>query len=114
LHIPQYYSELHVEYPEKIGERESYVLLCVREGQPPAKFYFDQQSGLLVRVLRYKESALGLDPQRIDYSDYRDVSGVQVPFRIIVSEPTSSSTIQIDEVQHNVPVDEAKFSRPPS
>jgi photosynthetic reaction center cytochrome c subunit len=114
LHIPQYYSELHVEYPEKIGERENYVLLCVREGQPPAKFYFDTQSGLLVRVLRYKESALGLDPQQIDYADYRDVSGVQVPFRITISEPTSSSTIQIDEVQHNVPVDDAKFSRPPS
>jgi len=114
LHIPQYYSELRVEYPEKIGERESYVLLCVREGQPPAKFYFDAQSSLLVRVVRYKESALGLDPQQIDYSDYRDVSGVQVPFRINISEPMSSSTIQIDDVQQNVPVDEAKFSRPPS
>jgi photosynthetic reaction center cytochrome c subunit len=112
LHIPQYYSELRVEYPEKIGERESYVLSCVREGQPPAKFYFDAQSSLLVRVVRYKESALGLDPQQIDYSDYRDVSGVQVPFRITISEPTSSSTIQIDDVQHNVPVDETQFSRP--
>jgi len=112
LHIPQYYSELRVEYPEKIGERESYVLSCVREGQPPAKFYFDAQSSQLVRVVRYKESALGLDPQQIDYSDYRDVSGVQVPFRITISEPTSSSTIQIDDVQHNVPVDETQFSRP--
>ena len=114
LHIRQNYSELHVEYPEKIGERETYVLSCVREGQPPAKFYFDAQSSLLVRVVRYKESALGLDPQQIDYSDFRNVDGVQMPFRITISEPLSSSTIQIDEVQENVPVDEAKFSRPPS
>ena len=114
LHIPQYYSELHVEYPEKIGERETYVLLCVREGQPPAKFYFDTESSLLVRVVRYKDSALGLDPQQIDYSDYRDVDGARVPFRITISEPTSSSTIQIDEMRDNVPVDETKFSRPPS
>jgi photosynthetic reaction center cytochrome c subunit len=114
LHIRQYYSELHVEYPEKIGERETYVLSCVREGQPPAKFYFDAQSSLLMRVVRYKESALGLDPQQIDYSDYRDVDGVRMPFRITISEPMSSSTIQIDEVQENVPVDETKFSRPPS
>jgi photosynthetic reaction center cytochrome c subunit len=114
LHIRQYYSELHVEYSEKIGERETYVLSCVREGQPPAKFYFDAQSSLLVRVVRYKESALGLDPQQIDYSDYRDVDGVRMPFRITISEPMSSSTIQIDEVQENVPVDETKFSRPPS
>jgi photosynthetic reaction center cytochrome c subunit len=113
LHIRQYYSELHVEYPEKISERETYVLLCVREGQPPAKFYFDAQSGLLVRVVRYKESAIGLDPQQIDYSDYRTVGGVQMPFRITISEPMSNATILIDEVQENAPVDEVKFSRPP-
>jgi hypothetical protein len=114
LHIQRYYSELHVEYPEKVSEHESYVLLCVREGQAPAKLYFDVQSSLLVRVVRYKESALGINPEQIDYSDYRDVHGVQVPFRITTSEPTSSSTIQIDEVQENVPVNEAKFSRPSS
>ena len=114
LHIQQYYSELHVGYPEKIGERESYVLLCARGAEPAAKLYFDAQSSLLVRVVRYKESALGVNPEQIDYSDYRNVSGVQVPFRIIISEPTSTSTIQIDEVQENIPVDEAKFSRPPS
>jgi photosynthetic reaction center cytochrome c subunit len=112
LHIQQYYSELHVEYPEKVDEHESYVLFCVRKGQPSAKLYFDAQSSLLVRVVRYKESALGVNPEQIDYSDYRDVNGVQVPFRIRISEPTSSSTIRIDEVQENVPVDDAKFSRP--
>jgi photosynthetic reaction center cytochrome c subunit len=114
LHIRQYYSELHVEYPEKIGERESYVLLCVRESQPPAKLYFDRQSSLLVRQVRYTESALGLNPEQIDYSDYRDVNGVQVPFRITIFGPTSISTIQIDEVQENVPVNDIQFSRPPS
>jgi photosynthetic reaction center cytochrome c subunit len=114
LHIRQYYSELHVEYPEKIGERDSYVLVCVREGQPPAKFYFDTQSSLLVRLVRYKESALGLNPQQIDYSDYRNVGGVQVPFRTVIADPTSISTVQIDEVQENAPVNDSKFSRPPS
>jgi photosynthetic reaction center cytochrome c subunit len=113
LHIQRYYSELHVEYPEKVDEHESYVLFCVRKGQPPAKLYFDAQSSLLVRVVRYKESALGVNPEQIDYSDYRDVNGVQVPFRITISEPTSSSTIRIDQVQENVPVNDAKFSRPP-
>jgi len=112
LHVQQYYRELRVEYPEKVGEHESYLLLCIREGQPAAKFYFDIESGLLVRLVRYKESALGLDPQQVDYSDYRDVNGVQVPFRITVSEPRSTSTIQIDEVQENVPIDASRFSRP--
>jgi photosynthetic reaction center cytochrome c subunit len=114
LHIQQYYPELRVEYPEMIGERENYVLVGAREGRSSAKFYFDAQSGLLARVVRYKESALGVDPEQIDYADYRDAGGVQVPFRITTSGPTSISTIQMDEIQENVPVDDAKFSRPVS
>ena len=114
LHIQQYYPELRAEYPERIGERENDVLVGSREGRPAAKFYFDGQSGFLVRVVRYKESALGVDPQQIDYSDYRDVSGVRVPFRINTSGPTGVSTIQMDEVQENVPVNDATFSKPPS
>jgi hypothetical protein len=56
LHIQQMFPELRVEYPEKIGDREVDVLFCIREGRPPAKFYFDEQSGLLVRRVRYTES----------------------------------------------------------
>jgi hypothetical protein len=114
LHIERYYPELRIEYPEKIGERENYVLLGARDGRPAAKFYFDAQSGLLVRVVRYKDSVLGVNPEQIDYSDFRDVQGVQVPFRLTISLPTSSSSVQLDEVQENVPIDDAKFSRPPS
>lgn len=114
LHIQKYYPELRVEYPEKIGERLSYLLLCTKKGQPAAKFYFDAQSALLVRLVRYKESTLGLDPQQVDYSDYRDVNGTQLPFQITVSDPASISIIQIDEVQENVPIATTKFSRPPN
>ena len=112
LHIRELYPEVHVEYPEKIGERDAYVLFCIRKTQPPTKLYFDQQSGLLVRILRYAESPLGLDPQQLDYADYRDVDGVQVPFRVTVSQPGSTSTIRIDEVKQNVPIDRKRFSRP--
>jgi photosynthetic reaction center cytochrome c subunit len=114
LHIRQYYSELRIEFPEKIGGHENYVVACAQEGRPSAKLYFDEQSSLLVRVVRYKESALGVNPEQIDFSDYRDVRGLQVPFRVTISEPTRKSTIQLDEVHENVPVDDAKFSRPPS
>jgi photosynthetic reaction center cytochrome c subunit len=114
LHIQQMFPELRVEYPEKIGDREVYLLFCIREGQPATKFYFDEQSGLLVRLVRYAESPLGLDPEQIDYADYRDVDGVQVPFRVTLSQLGSSSTIQIDEVHQNVPIDDTKFAKPPS
>jgi photosynthetic reaction center cytochrome c subunit len=112
LHIQQVFPELRVEYPEKIGDRETYVLFAIREGEPAAKFYFDEQSGLLVRIIRYGESPLGLNPSQIDYADYRDVEGVQVPFRVTFSQPGNSSTIQFEEIRQNVQIDDTKFAKP--
>jgi hypothetical protein len=94
------FPELRLEYPEIIGGHEAYVLLGVRDGHPAVKFYFDEQSHLPLRVIRYSESPLGLNTSRIDYADYRDVDGVQVPFRVVLTQPKSSSTIQFEEIVH--------------
>jgi photosynthetic reaction center cytochrome c subunit len=112
LHVRQMFPALRIEYPETIAGHEADVLFAEWEGRPAAKFYFDNQSGLLVRVIRYSESTLGLNPWQVDDTDYRDVHGVQVPFRVILSEPGNSSTIQFEQIQHNMAVDPAKFSKP--
>jgi hypothetical protein len=65
-------------------------------------------------LVRYADSPLGRNPSRIDYADYRDVDGVQVPFRVTVSQPGSTSTTQVKQLQQNVPIDEAKFAKPPA
>jgi hypothetical protein len=83
------------------------------EGQPPLKLYFDSQSGLLLRLVRYAETPLGRLPTQIDYSDYRDADGVKIPYRWTLSRPGNRFTIQIDQVQQNVPIDDAKFNPPP-
>ena len=46
-----------------------------------ATFYFDKQTGLLTRMIRYANSAVGRVPTQIDYSDYRPVAGVMMPFK---------------------------------
>jgi tetratricopeptide (TPR) repeat protein len=112
LHIQQIFPELRLEYPEKINDRDTYLLIAIREGQPPTKLYFDEQSGLLIRMIRYAETPLGRDPTQIDYADYRDVAGVQVPFRITTSQPGNSSAMQFETVQQNIPIDRTKFAKP--
>lgn len=113
LHIQQLFPELRVEYPENIEKRDMYVLVGVRDNQPRAKFYFDEQSGFLERIVLYGESPLGLNPLQVDYADYRDVGGVQVPFRVTLSRPESSSMIQFEKIQQNVAIAPEKFARPP-
>jgi tetratricopeptide (TPR) repeat protein len=112
LHIKQMFAELRVEYPEKIGDREAYVISATNEGKPPVKLYFDEQSGLLMRLVRYAASPLGLVPTRIDYGDYRDVDGLEIPFRWTVAQTDGSSIIQLEQIQQNVPIDDAKFAKP--
>jgi photosynthetic reaction center cytochrome c subunit len=118
LHFPlqlmQMFAELRVEYPEEIGDREAYVILATRSGQPPVKLYFDKQSGLLVRLARYALSPLGLVPTRIDYGDYRDVGGVKTPFRWTVAQPDGSSTTQLEQIEPNVTIDDVEFAKPGS
>jgi hypothetical protein len=52
-------------------------------------------------------------PTQIDYADYRDADGVRIPYRWTLARPGNRFTIQIDQVQQNVPVDDAKFAAPP-
>jgi hypothetical protein len=74
--------------------------------------YFDPQSGLLVRQVRFTESSLGLNPTQIDYADYREVSGVKMPFRWTVTWVDGRSTIVLSEVRPNVTIDAARFAKP--
>ena len=67
---------------------EAYQVIGQREGKPPIHLYFDQQSGLLLRLIRYGDTALGLLPTQIDYADYREVSGLKVPYRWTLSRPS--------------------------
>ena len=47
---------------QKIGDKTAYEVVGRREGKPPIRLYFDQQSGLLLRLVRYGDTALGRLP----------------------------------------------------
>jgi photosynthetic reaction center cytochrome c subunit len=112
--LRQIFKELRVEQPGQIDGRPVYVLTGITENLPPAQLYFDEQSGLLVRVLRYAETPLGLNPAQIDYADYREEGGLKTPFRWTIGRPSGAFTIQIEQMQQNVPIEDSKFAAPAS
>jgi photosynthetic reaction center cytochrome c subunit len=111
-HLKTMFSEVRVRGTEKVGDGDAYRVIGQRDGITPLQLYFDVQSGLLVRLVRYAETPLGRMPTQIDYSDYRDAGGVKIPFRWTLARPGGRFTIQVSEVKENVPVDDAKFARP--
>ena len=62
--------------------------------------------------MRWNQTPLGPVPTRADYDDYRDVAGVKMPFTWTVSQTYMQMTITLSDVEANVPVDAARFTRP--
>lgn len=107
-------AKMKVTGIEKIVGRESYVLESAPSVSTIEKLYFDVQTGLLVRKLTLTNTVLVPIPEQIDFEDYREVDGVKLPFVIRISNIDSyfSSTRKFTEINHNVPLDDAKFSLP--
>jgi outer membrane lipoprotein-sorting protein len=104
------FSEWQASIADVDGKRLQ-VVRGANAGQTPVNMYFDE-GGLLVRMTRWTETAAGPVPVQTDLTDYRDVAGVKMPFRFVVTWTNGQSTVQLSDVQVNVPIDAARFSRP--
>jgi photosynthetic reaction center cytochrome c subunit len=113
-HLKAMFSGTEVHGLEKIDGHDAYLVIGQRAGKTPLKLYFDAQSGLLDRLVRFGETPLGQLPTQIDFADYRDVAGVKIPFRWTLARPGGRFTIQLSEAKDNVPVDDSKFVKPPA
>jgi len=84
-------------------------------GRSSTKLYFDKQSGLLVRQVRYADTMIGRVPIQVDYSDYRDIAGagVKLPFHVITTWTDGRSNVRLTSAETNVAIDAAKFNQPP-
>jgi hypothetical protein len=76
------------------------------------KLFFEKQSGLLVRQTRFINTAVGLIPLDVDYSDYRPVAGVKMPYKWTMTWVDGKSTTELTEVQPNATVAAARFTKP--
>ena len=94
-----------------IDDRDVQIVQGTGAGLLPVNLYFDT-SGLLVRLVRWNQTAVGPVPTQIDYSDYREVAGIKMPFEWTVSQTYMQMTIKLNELQPNVPIEAARFSRP--
>ena len=94
-----------------IGDRD---FLAVQGSGPRdflATLYFDPETGLLTRLVRYGPSPIGRMPTQIDYGDYRDVGGIKFPFEYKFTWMDGRYTGKLNEVKVNVAVEPATKCR---
>jgi photosynthetic reaction center cytochrome c subunit len=111
-HLKQALSGWRVGFPATIGDRDVDVVQGSTPEHSTVRLYFDKQTGLLSRQVRYTDSPVGMSPMQIDYADYREVAGVKMPFRWTVTWLDGRSAIELSDVQPNVVIDAAKFAQP--
>ncbi len=99
---------------EKVGEREAYRVIFEPASGSVVHQYLDAETYLPVRtVVKVDVPQLGREiEQTTEYSDYRDVDGLKLPFRLAATSSVQSYTITVTKVEHNVSVDEKLFAKP--
>jgi hypothetical protein len=111
--IKQLFKDWRSGFPSTvIDDKPVDVIQGMMADNTPAKFYFDRETGWLVRLVRYTNTRLGFNPTQIDYADYRTVSGVKMPFKVTTTWTDGQSVIALNELQPNAPIDAARFAKP--
>ncbi len=98
---------------EKIGEIEAQILDVNADGVQ-ARWYVDPQTGHVLRTSAQSTGIRGeLSLQVIDYSEWKDVDGLKMPFKRKITEGGSEAgSLDIKEVQINPTIDPTLFEKP--
>ena len=112
IKLSELYPGIRLMGTMKEKDREYYLV----EGFPlvgsEETMFFDVQTGLLTGRDFTQQTSRG--PVRVEmrYSDWRDVDGVKLPFKITQSMPNLKFVFTVRDVKHNVPVDDKLFEKP--
>jgi len=110
--IKNYLTNWRVGFTQQVNDKDVRVVQGTGANGLIATFYFDKESGLLLRMQRYFNSPVGRVPIQMDFSDYRAVAGVMMPFKYSYSWLSGRDEFTITDVQPNVAIDAAKFAKP--
>ena len=120
IRIQEHYAALKVVGLDKVDGRDAFVIEARFPEAHPArmfgieseKLYFDAQSGLLIRRYMEYQTPLGVLPEATDYTSYRRVNGVLLPFEIRLSRPPLVVLQKFISIKVNAPIDDAVFEKP--
>lgn len=108
------YKTIEVKGVEKCGaDEECYVVEFTPEKGTKVTEFYSTKTFLLMKRRGTIASSTSetVIPYSITFSDYRDVDGVKISFRMVNSIPTMGEMITVvKSVKHNVPVEDNLFA----
>ena len=98
---------------EKVGDKDAHVLSVTPTTGPATRLWIDADSYLPMKVSTTIDTPeTGPLEQITEFSDYRDVDGVKVPFKLTNTSAVQSFVVKVTSVEHNVKIDPTLFVKP--
>jgi hypothetical protein len=113
IRLKELYSKFAFGGTAKVGSRDAYVVEASRQDGGREKMYFDTASGLMVRNDTPYVTPDGESTMQSTFEDFQAVDGIQVPFTVRQSTPDYDYVIRYKDIRYDVPIDDAKFEKPP-
>ncbi|MGD0200443.1 MAG: hypothetical protein ABSD27_06800 [Bryobacteraceae bacterium] len=110
LHLKEQYATLAVTAKTKVGGRDAYVVQATPAAGPAETWYFDVETGLMVKAELASES--GGTAFTMYLEDYKEIDGIKLPYTLRQETPSFAVNIRITEVTHNVPIEDSRFAKP--
>jgi hypothetical protein len=111
--IKSQFESMKLDNKARLSGRDMYVIEGKPAKGPAEKLFFDVENGLLVRWdMARQHPKRGTVFVKVHLNDYKDVDGVKVPFNVRFAFESFSFTVKLDELQHNIPIDDAVFKKP--
>jgi zinc protease len=112
LDLKQMYSKIAVTGTDKIDDRDAYIVEASSGDLGTDKIYFDMQNGLVLRIVGQHHTMDGPATFTEDFSDFREVDGIKLPYTVHQESPSSTFTIKFTEIRHNEAIEDAAFAKP--
>lgn len=111
LHPEKLYKSIQVAAKEDVDGKPSFRVISTPETGAPVVQFFDAESGLLTKMVAKTKSPMGEMESTTRISDYRDVGGLKLPHKAIISIAGQPMEIAMnsDKIEINTPIDDALF-----
>jgi outer membrane lipoprotein-sorting protein len=113
LRLKDLYPTMAAAGADKVEGHAVYVIEATPASGPPEKFYFDAETGLLVK---HDFERVTLEDGIVQYEtmlrDYRDVDGLKFPATIEQRSPDSTMIYKFAEIKNNPPLADTAFAKP--
>src|SRR5262245_16541479 len=111
IKVKEIYATMALMSQAPVGDHTVYCIEATPSEGSSEKWFFEAQTGLLIRKEFISESAVnGKVPVVTSFEDYREVDGVKLPFTVRM--PSQKYTFKVNRIWHNLSIEDAKFKSP--